>query len=173
MHLPRFPFPFRGPRLAVLACFSSLLVSAGLLGGCSSPPPLLAPARTTLVSTTVVAPNVNPDARKRPSPVVVRVYELKSSALFESTDFVSLFEKDQAVLGPELVSREEFVMQPNDVKAFNKTLAPDTQFVAVVAAFREIERARWRVFVPVVANKKNVLSIRLDDVNVSIKRDAP
>jgi len=64
-------------------------------------------------------------------------------------------------------------MQPNDVKAFNKTLAPDTQFVAVVAAFREIERARWRVFVPVVANKKNVLSIRLDDVNVSIKRDAP
>ena len=64
---------------------------------------------------------VNPDARKRPSPVVLRVYELKSNALFESADFVSLFEKDQAVLGAELVSREEVILQPNDVKELIKS----------------------------------------------------
>jgi type VI secretion system protein VasD len=172
MHLQRLSSEPRGP-FRLFSAGLALLLSAGFLAACSSPPPLLAPSKPTLVSTTLVAPNVNPDARKRPSPVVLRVYELKSEALFESTDFVSLFEKDQAVLGAEMLSREEFVLQPNDVKALNKNLSPDTRFIGVVAAFREIERARWRVVVPTVANKKNVVSIKLDDVNIVIKRESP
>ena len=144
-----------------------------VLAGCGSAPPiaLLPPAKTTLVSTAIVGANVNPDSRKRPSPVIVRVYELKSTALFESTDFVTLFEKDQATLGGELLSREEFVLRPNDVKAVNKTLSSDAKFIGVVAAFRDLERARWRVAAPVVANKTNTMKIKIDDVNVTITRD--
>jgi type VI secretion system protein VasD len=132
---------------------------------------ILPPAKTTLVSTAIVGPNVNPDSRKRPSPVIVRVYELKSTALFESTDFVTLFEKDQATLGAEMLSREEFVLRPNDVKAVNKTLSGDAKFIGVVAAFRDLERARWRVAAPVVAGKTNTMKIKVDDVSVTITRD--
>ena len=99
------------------------------------------------------------------------MYELKATALFESTDFVTLFEKDQAALGPELLSREEFVLRPDDVKAINKTLSPDARFIGVVAGFRDLDRARWRVSAPIVANKQNTMKIRIDDVNVTITRD--
>lgn len=127
----------------------------------------------TLNMTVVASAQVNPDARRRPSPVVVRVFELKASTLFEQADFVSLFEKDQAVLAAELVSREEFVLRPGETKPLTKPLAPETKFVGVMAAFRELERARWRAVVPVVAGKKNVIEVSLDGIVVQGKRTAP
>lgn len=126
------------------------------------------------VSTTVVATaQVNPDARRRPSPVVVRVFELKATTLFEQADFVSLFEKDQAVLAAELVSREEFVLRPGESKPITKPLAADTKFIGVMAAFRELERARWRAVVPVVPGKKNVIEVSLDGIVIQAKRTLP
>jgi type VI secretion system protein VasD len=144
------------------------LLALAALGGCSmfSSPPVIN-------ATVVAGAQINPDVRKRPSPVVVRVFELKSSTLFEQADFVSLFEKEQAVLGPELVSREEFVIRPGETKPLSKPLAPDTKFVGVMVAFRELERARWRAIVPVVPGKKNVLSIDLNDITVLAKRVSP
>ncbi|KQV78226.1 type VI secretion system lipoprotein TssJ [Rhizobacter sp. Root1221] len=169
MHLHRLALS-RTVRARAAGLAAAML--ALVLAGCGTGPvALLPPAKTTLVSTAIVGANVNPDSRKRPSPVIVRVYELKSTALFESTDFVTLFEKDQATLGGELLSREEFVLRPNDVKAVNKTLSSDAKFIGVVAAFRDLERARWRVAAPVVANKTNTMKIKIDDVNVTITRD--
>jgi len=170
MHLHRSAIS-RTTRVRAAGLAAALLALA--LAGCGSAPvpALLPPAKTTLVSTTIVGSNVNPDGRKRPSPVIVRLYELKSTALFESTDFVTLFDKDQAALGAELLSREEFVLRPDDVKAVNKTLSSEAKYIGVVAAFRDLERARWRVAAPVVANKTNTMKIKIDDVNVTITRD--
>lgn len=127
-----------------------------------------------MLSTTVVATaQVNPDARRRPSPVMVRVFELKATTLFEQADFVSLFEKDQATLAAELVSREEFVLRPGESKPINKPLAADTKFIGVMAAFRELERARWRAVVPVVPGKKNVVEVSLDGIVIQAKRTLP
>lgn len=152
-----------------------LLLAAGVLAGSSlSGCAMLGfggPA--TLKADVVAGVQVNPDSRKRASPVVVRVFELKSSTLFEQADFVSLFEKEQAVLGAELVSREEFVLRPGETKPLNKPLSPDTKFIGVMAAFRELERARWRVVVPVAAGKKNVMNITLDDIILQAKRTSP
>jgi type VI secretion system protein VasD len=172
--IPSAPLSRPSARSRTLWVAAAALVSL-YVAGCGSKPvaALVGPSKTTLVSTVIVGPNANPDGRKRPSPMVVRMYELKSTALFESTDFVSLFEKDQASLGTELLSREEVNLRPNDVKAMNKTLSPDAKFIGVVVAFRELERARWRVFVPIVPGKKNVVKIRVDDVNVKIDREEP
>lgn len=127
----------------------------------------------TLSTTVVASAQVNPDARRRPSPVVVRVFELKAPTLFEQADFVSLFEKDQATLAAEFVSREEFVLRPGESKPINKPLSPDTKFIGVMAAFRELERARWRAVVPVVAKKKNVVEISLDGIVLQARRTSP
>jgi type VI secretion system protein VasD len=139
------------------------------LPGCS----MFSSGPAVLSTTLVASAQVNPDARRRPSPVVVRVFELKATTLFEQADFVSLFEKDQAVLAAELVSREEFVLRPGESKPINKPLAPDTKFIGIMAAFRELERARWRAVVPVVAGKKNVLEINLDGIAIAAKRISP
>ena len=126
-----------------------------------------------LEASVIASAQVNPDARRRPSPVVVKVFELKAPTLFEQADFVSLFEKDQAVLAAELVSRDEFVLRPGETRPLHKALAPETRFIGVMAAFRELERARWRAVVHVAAGKKNVIEIKLDGIVVQGQRISP
>lgn len=144
-------------------------LAGAALPGCS----LFASGPAVLSAQLVVGAQTNPDSRKRPSPVVVRVFELKASTLFEQADFVSLFEKDQAVLGAEFIGRDEMVLRPGETTPLSKKLSPDTRFIGVMAAFRDLERARWRVVVPVAAGKKNVMTITLDDITVQAKRTAP
>jgi len=98
--------------------------------------------------------------------VVLRIYELKASAHFDSADFVSLYEKDQAVLGADIVVRDEFVIQPGEIKTLKRLLGADTKFVGVVAAFREIDKARWRAVMTVMPNKDNLVTISLDGIAV-------
>lgn len=145
------------------------VAAAVALPGCS----MFSSGPATLNATVAAGAQVNPDARRRPSPVVVRVFELKAPTLFEQADFVSLYEKDQAILAAELVSREEFVLRPGETRPLAKPLSPDTKFIGVMAAFRELERARWRAVVPVVANKKNVVEIKLDGIVVQATRTSP
>lgn len=152
---------------------SGLLAGVSLSGSLSGCSMIGLGGPATLKASVAAGAQVNPDSRKRPSPVVVRVFELKSATLFEQADFISLFEKEQAVLGAELVSREEFVLRPGETRPLNKPLSPDTKFIGVMAAFRELERARWRVIVPVAAGKKNVMDISLDDITLQAKRTSP
>ena len=147
-----------------------LLLWAGLAvamagGGCASAPP---PPKPTVVAATLQATaSANPDARKRASPLVVRVYELKSSAAFEAADFLSLYERDQATLAAEMGAREEFTLRPGDSKPWEKTVGAEVRFIGVIGAFRDIEHARWKAIVPVKANARNVVTIRADDITIT------
>lgn len=116
-----------------------LLFSVLILSACATKP-----AVTPVTLTVVASANVNPDARNRASPILVRVYSLKSTGTFDSADFFSLFEKDQATLGAELVQREEILLKPGDSKLLKMTLAADVKAIAVMGAYRDLERARWR-----------------------------
>lgn len=164
--------------LAVPRCRAAVaLLAAALLAGCAKPkppPPSPKPKPPALLSIRIAASALlNPDARARPSPVVLRLYELKSPAQFEAADFVSLFDKDQATLGADVVAREELVLRPTETKSITKPLDPDTRFVAVMAAFRELERARWRSWVPIVADRNNAVTIDLDAFSVRTVNAAP
>jgi type VI secretion system protein VasD len=131
----------------------------GALAGCAKP---AAPPKPKVLTIDVqAAANVNPDARGRPSPVVVRVYELKSAAGFEGADFVSLHEKDQSLLGGDIVVRDEFVLSPGESKTLKRE-AGESKFLAVMAAFRDLERARWRAVSPLVLGSDNAFAVRLD-----------
>jgi type VI secretion system protein VasD len=130
------------------------------------PPPKPPPPPPKLAIRIEAAASVNPDARGRPSPIVVRVYELKSAAPFEAADFMSLYQQDRSALGSELVAREEFMLEPGEIRTLDKLLAPDVRAVGVMAAFRELERARWRTTVSVSAGRDNALAFWLEDVAV-------
>ena len=87
---------------------------------------------------------VNPDAKGRASPIVVRVFELKSISAFNSADFFSLWDRERETLSAEMIGRDEFQLRPGEQKKFERTLQPDTRYVGVIAAFRDLERANWR-----------------------------
>lgn len=116
--------------------------AAGLLAGCAAPPPK--PVVTPVALSLVGGGDVNPDARGRASPLTVRVYALKTSGPFDGADFFSLFEKDQATLGAELVQREEMLLRPGETRKLDMTLPADVKALAFMAAYRDLDRARWR-----------------------------
>jgi type VI secretion system protein VasD len=171
-------YPSSGMRFHLNTSFRWLLtgLSAGLLGitlaGCESIP-FIKPDPTVIEAKAEASAQVNPDARKRPSPVVVRVYELKSRTQFDATDFISLFERDKDVLGGDLVARDEFVMRPGESKDIKKQPAPETKFLAVLVGFRDLEKSRSRAVIAVEPNKTNRWLIKIDPLAVAIQPAAP
>src|SRR6516225_1133771 len=83
-----------------------MLVLGALVAGCAAPPPPK-PVVTQVSLTLTAAADANPDARGRASPLAVRVYVLKTPGAFQSTDFFTLYDKDVATLGADLIQREE------------------------------------------------------------------
>ena len=133
-------------RRAFLGWTGGALLGAGALAGCAgAPKPVITPVSLTLVG----GADMNPDARGRASPLAVRVYALKTSAPFDAADFFALFEKDQATLGAELVHREEALLRPGASHPLKFTLPGDARALAFLAAYRDLERARWREVRPV------------------------
>jgi type VI secretion system protein VasD len=138
-------------RLLTLACSITLAVA------CSSgtKAPLLQGAIKT-------EPTINPDLTGRPSPVVVRVYELRALGAFNSADFFSLFERESETLGSELVGREEYDLRPGETRPYKRQLQPDTKFFGVVVAFRDLENSRWRQAVPIPTKREVAVTVGVE-----------
>jgi type VI secretion system protein VasD len=132
-----------------------------LAGGCRSGPPLLQ-------GSIKADPTINPDLHGRPSPVVVRVYELKSLEAFNNADFFALFDKESETLGSDLLGREEYDLRPAETRPYKRQLQPDTKFIGVVAAFRDLEHSRWRQAAPVPAKRSVTLTVGLQAQAVTV-----
>lgn len=143
-----------------------LLLTALWLSGCASPPPK--PVVTPIAMTVAAGADANPDARGRASPLTVRVYALKTSGPFEGADFFSLFEKESATLGAELVQREEMLLRPGESKKIEMTLPPEAKAIAVMAAYRDIDRARWREVKAIEPGKPLVMTVSLGARQIKI-----
>lgn len=143
------------------------LAAVLLLCCCASGPPKPA----IIQANVTVAIDVNPDARGRASPVVLRLFELKNLGAFQSADFFSLIDRDKEALGGELVAKEEFTLRPGEKKHFDRPLQADTRFVAVVVAFRDLEKSSWRAAIPVRASQAMPVAITLRSHDVSISAE--
>ena len=111
------------------------------LAACASKPAKPAPTHARIV----VSADVNPDNSGRASPVVVRLFQLRNDGEFAAADFFPLYDKEKEVLGASLISREEYVLSPGETRAFDLPVNPDARFLGVIAAYRDIHAAHWRV----------------------------
>jgi type VI secretion system protein VasD len=153
---------FRRDYLLGLAAANLILA----LAGCSTTPK---PVVSSLNVSLQASADVNPDARRRASPITVRVYAMKSAAPFESADFFSLFEKDAATLGSELVQREEILLKPGDQKTLAFKFGPEVKAIAVLAAFRDLERSRWRAVHPIDVGKSTDLVMKFNNTQIVLE----
>ena len=145
--------------------FSSLSIAI-LLSGCS----ILGfgPSATQIEVTLEASPNLNPNAEGRPSPLVVRFYELNSSDVFETSDFFTLYDNEMATLGQFIQFRDEMNIKPGQSIAFKREAKPDTRFIGVIAAYRDLDNARWRGTLEIKPHKKTKIMIHLGSLSVSI-----
>jgi len=135
------PVCFRVSARSILVSFLVVMLSA-----CS----LLSPEKkreepAQLNITIQAAADLNPDARSRPSPMIVRVYELRSDATFAQADFFSLQNNDRATLADDLLARDEFIVRPGDRRiTISRKANPQAGAIGVLAAFRDIQHSTWR-----------------------------
>jgi type VI secretion system protein VasD len=137
------------------------------LTACASKPPKPAEAKAQLV----VAADVNPDASGRPSPIVVRVFQLREDGEFAAAEFFALYDKEKEVLGQSLVSREEYVLSPGETRDLIIPLQAQTRYIGALAAFRDIRAARWRALTQAPEKKLTDL-LGKDGVTVNVGRDS-
>jgi type VI secretion system protein VasD len=94
--------------------------------------------------------DINPDANNRPSPVFVRMYELKSPIIFHQADFMTLYSKDKAVLEADFVNKQDLkIFVPGDKRESNLVLNSGTKFVALYAEFLQYQNSNYKVIFPV------------------------
>ena len=132
----------------------------------AEPPPKVSP--TIAKVHMIVSEQVNPDIDGRPSPIVIRIYELKSLGKFEEADFYKLFENYDSQLGPELVASEQYNLKPGDVSVIKRTLSADTRYIGVSAAFRDINQAIWKDTLELNDEKTSDLLIFIEKLNISV-----
>jgi type VI secretion system protein VasD len=153
----------RGINVALLALAS--LASSVLVGCGGAPPP---PPPTIAALTMNAAANINPDAGGNAAPVTVRVYQLASTAAFDQADFFQLYNNDQAVLGADMLGRDELTLTPGGTQQLVKELKPGATAIGVVAAFRDIQHANWRATTVPPANKTTAIAVAIQGLNVTV-----
>jgi len=139
-----------------------------LLSACSKdvkPPP------TNINVEIKAASSVNPDGSGRASPIVVRIYALKSLGKFNTTDFYSLYSGEQTALGADMVTREEFHLTPGGQKIYTREVSSQALYLGVIAAFRDIDNATWRSSIPLPTGRTTNFSVNLDTNTVSIRAE--
>jgi len=146
--------------LAVAAVAYSTLAGCG---GASAPPP-----PTIAALTMTAAADINPDATGQAAPVTVRIYQLASTTAFDQADFFQLYNNDQAVLGADLLGRDEVTITPGGTQQLVKDLKPGVTAVGVVAAFRDIQHANWRATAAPPANKTTAITVAIQGLNVTL-----
>ena len=130
------------------------------------PPP---PEPTRVVLEIEAAGDINPDLQGRPSPLILRIFQLKSDAAFNGADFFSLYEKDDSVLGSDLIRKEEITLKPNDKKTLFFEPSADARVVGVFGAFRNYGQAQWRASITVLPNKFYQLHIYVSGTTINIR----
>jgi type VI secretion system protein VasD len=143
------------------------------LAACSSKPPKPSPTHAQII----VSNDVNPDSSGRPSPIVVRVFQLRNDGEFASADFFALYDKEKETLGASFISREEYVLAPGETRKFDMPINPDARFLGVLAAYRDIRSAHWRALThspekklrDLIGKHGVTLSVGKDTVQLAVK----
>ncbi|KAA0947796.1 MULTISPECIES: type VI secretion system lipoprotein TssJ [unclassified Pseudomonas] len=118
------------------------LTTLALMAGCSTLSPYSHVTKLNLKLT--ASDQLNPDLNGRPSPIVVRLFELKHPAAFENADFFSLYERAKESLVPDMVSTEELELRPGETVELKLSVEEGSRYVGVLAAYRDLPDTKWR-----------------------------
>ncbi|HDY99162.1 MAG TPA: type VI secretion system lipoprotein TssJ [Pseudomonas sabulinigri] len=136
-----------------------------VISGCSSLSPYSDMTKVDL--TLQGSERLNPDINDRPSPIVLQLIELKNPVAFEHADFFSLYQRPREVLAPDLVAMEELELRPGEERSYKLSASPESRYLAVLAAYRDLPKAQWRIVVPLHSEERNPVALLLDEHGIS------
>jgi len=148
---------FRSTVIGLLSIVIIVLLSA--CGG--------APKREKLDMQIAATADVNPDMQGRPSPIILHILELGSTEQFNRLDYMKLTQPSGAALGPDLLGKNQVILQPGDSRAMPMELNPLTTAIGLVAGYRDIDNAAWRTSIPVAQGDTKGISIMLEQTKIT------
>ncbi|QHD00089.1 type VI secretion system-associated lipoprotein [Pseudomonas sp. S04] len=140
------------------------LTTLVLLGGCSTLSPYSHITKLNLKLT--ASDQLNPDLNGRPSPIVVRLFELKHPVAFENADFFSLYERAKESLAPDMVATEELELRPGETVEFKLNVEEGSRYVGVLAAYRDLPDTKWRYTLQVAPEEVTDADLTLDQSGI-------
>ena len=146
--------------IKMLTAFAALV----LLAGCSSMSPYSTVTKLNLKLT--ASDQLNPDLNGRPSPIVVRLYELKHPVAFENADFFSLYERAKESLVPDMVATEELELRPGETVELKLSVEEGSPYVGVLAAYRDLPDSKWRYTLQVTPMDVTDADLTLDQSGI-------
>ncbi len=145
----------------------AMLIFFVFLSGCAGK--LLEDSPGTLVVNISTSADMNPDHNGRPSPIVLYFYNLKSDNAFSNAQFFDLYEDSQKTLGGDYISQQEVEIAPGKNIQFNTNiLTLDTNYVGILAAYRDLDNAVWQGIIETPINKQTVVQVTLNKLSLSI-----
>lgn len=122
-----------------------LIAGIILLAGCAASENKLA---VPYVVELKASSTINRNDRGIATPVKITVYELKSSATFETADFFSLQQNPQQVLGEQLLEISSVMLRPGKTEVVRAMGNIQAKSLGVIAAFRDLNNSQWRMLIP-------------------------
>lgn len=146
------------------------LIAVLILAGCSTLSPYSHLTKLHLRLT--ASDQLNPDLNGRPSPIVVRLYELKHAVAFENADFFSLYERAREALAPDMVATEELELRPGETLELKLSVQKGSRYVGVVAAYRDLSQASWRSTLHLAPRTATEVDLTLDESGIQTSLEA-
>lgn len=151
--------------LTIGAVLSGLLIT-----GCATTAKLMEPDPAKVVIRIASSPDLNPDMMGRASPIVVRVYELKSDDIFNNADFFALYDEDVSILGDDMTGRDEMNIPPGENVSIEKELDIEARYIGVIAAYRDLDNAIWRGSIETPLDETTYINVTLGKLSLSVKK---
>ena len=103
------------------------------------------------------------------APAKVKVYYLASASAFRTSDCYDVFNSPQCAQRADLIAVDEFQLAPGRTVTNSRSLAQAPAAIGVVAAFRDIDGAKFLGVRPLTPNASNTVRIAVSGNSVSIR----
>lgn len=153
-----------------------VVVAASVMAGCSSSMktlkkhiPFMEPD-TNMTLTLAAAADINPDQIGEASPLNVKTYLLSERTTFDNLGFESALDEAAVILSDQLLSTKEYIFQPKESIQYAIKLGKETKFIAIVAAYRDVDKSRWKLVVPVDSEDPEDHAVKLTKDSVILTK---
>ena len=119
--------------------------------------------------------SLNSGSGEQPLSVAIRVYQLKDRKAFDAASYDDLLQNDRTVLAQDLQDTASAIVTPGGAINLSQLMRADTQYVAIVAFFRDAAGgSNWRrVFQKKVLSPDDPLKLQLVDNELVVAGDVP
>jgi type VI secretion system protein VasD len=141
------------------------IAAASLLSACAR-----GPQPTPIEVTLNADAGINPNEDGKPSPIVVRVYELKGLKAFNNATYFDIMDDEAKTLGAELIASTEYELTPGKQQKYDRQVSAEATHLGVVAGFRNIQQATWRDSIELEQEEQNDFVIFVASQSVKIQK---